>query len=108
MNKDDKETDYFGFPPYLVLRATPTGVVIMGVIPITTKMTPQQQKIRFQRWWQNAIEGFRVAYLATFEREWRGCKIVVGDYCSSQRLYSIPYLTSLIIFFLIKNIELVK
>ena len=50
----------------------------------------------------------RVAYLATFEREWRGCKIVVGDYCSSQQLYSILYLTSLIIFFLIKNIELLK
>ena len=59
MSKDDKETDYFGFPPYLFLRATPTGVVIRGVIPITAKMTPQQQKIRLQRWWQNAIEGFR-------------------------------------------------
>ena len=41
----------------------------------------------------------RVTYLATLEREWRGCKIAVGGYCSSQRLYFIPYLASLIIFF---------
>ena len=30
-----------------------------------------------------------MAYLAILEREWRGCKIVVGGYCSSQRLYFI-------------------
>ena len=49
-----------------------------------------------------------MAYLATFERELRDCKIAVGGYCSSQRLYLIPYLACLIIFFLIKNIELLK
>ena len=75
------------------------GVTIRGVIPITAKMTPQRQKIRFQLRWQNDIQGFGVAYLATLERELRGCKIAVGGYCSSQRLYSIPYLASLIIFF---------
>ena len=83
------------------------GVVIRGVIPITAKMAPQRQIIKLQwrwhkRWhkrWQNAIQGFGVAYLATLEREWRGCKIAVGGYCSSQLLYSIPYLACLIIFF---------
>ena len=64
------------------------GVAIRGVIPITAKMAAQKQKIRLHwRWhqrWQNAIQGFGVAYLATFEREWRGCKIAVGDSCSSQ------------------------
>ena len=30
-----------------------------------------------------------MTYLVTLERELRGCKIVVGGYCSSQRLYSI-------------------
>ena len=48
-----------------------------------------------------------MAYLETLEKELRGCKIAVGGYCSSQRLYSIPYLTSLIIF-LNKKIELLK
>ena len=38
-------------------------------------------------------------YLTTLEREWRGYKIAVGGYCSSQWLYFISYLTSLIIFF---------
>ena len=49
-----------------------------------------------------------MAYLATLEREWRSCKIAVGGYCSSQRLYSIPYLPCLIIFFNKKNIKLLK
>ena len=79
------------------------GVAIKGVIPITAKMTPQQLKIMLQwRWyqrWQNAIPGFGVPYLATLEREMRDCKMAVNDYCSSQQLYSILYLTSLIIFF---------
>ena len=79
------------------------GVAIRGAILITTKMAPQKQIIKLQwRWhkrWQNAIQGFGVTYLATLERECRGCKIAVGDYCSSQRLYSIPYLACLIIFF---------
>ena len=48
---------------------------------------------------QNAIQGFGVAYLATLEKELRGCKIVVGGYCTSQRLYFILYFASLIIFF---------
>ena len=79
------------------------GVAIGGAIPITAKMTPQRQKIRLQRrWhqrWQNVIKGFGVAYLATLERELRGCKIAVGGYCSSQWLYFIRYLANLIIFF---------
>ena len=83
------------------------GVAIRGTIPITAKMAPQRQIIKLQwRWhkrWQNAIQGFGVAYLATLEREWRGCKIAVGGYCSSQRLYSISYLACLIIFFNKKN-----
>ena len=69
------------------IRATPTGVAIKDVISITAKMTSQRQKIRLQwRWhqrWQNAIQGSGMTYLVTFEREWRGCKIAVGDYCSS-------------------------
>ena len=48
---------------------------------------------------ENVIQGFGVAYLATLEREWRSCKIAVGGYYSSQRLYSISYLACLIIFF---------
>ena len=33
----------FSFPSILqYIRATPTGVAIRGVIPITAKMTPQQ------------------------------------------------------------------
>ena len=87
------------------------GVAIRGVIPITAKVAPQQLKIMLQwRWhqrWQNAIPGFKVPYLATLEREIRGCKMAVSDFCSSQQLYSILYLTSLIIF-LIKNIKLLK
>ena len=79
------------------------GVAIRGAIPITAKMAPQRQIIKLQwRWhkrWQNDIQGFGVAYLVTLEREWRGCKIVVGGYRSSQQLYSIPYLACLIIFF---------
>ena len=79
------------------------GVAIKGAILITVKMAPQRQMIKFQwrchKRWQNAIQGFGVAYLAILEREWRGCKIAVGGYCSSQRLYSIPYLACLIIFF---------
>ena len=79
------------------------GVAIKGVILITVKMTPQRQMIKLQwRWhksWQNVIQGFGVTYLTTLKREWRGYKIAVGGYCSSQRLYSIPYLTCLIIFF---------
>ena len=73
----------------LTFRATPTGVAIRGDIPITAKMTPQQQNIRLQRRWQNAIRGFWVAYLTTLKRELRGCKIAVGGYCSSQQLYFI-------------------
>ena len=88
------------------------GVVIRGAIPITGKMASQRQIIKLQwRWhkrWQNAIQGFGVAYLVTLERELRGCKITVGGYCLFQQLYSIPYLACLIIFFLIKNIELLK
>ena len=91
---------------YLYIRTTPMGVVIRGVILITVKMAPQRQKIKLQwRWYQrcqNAIQGFGVAYLTTLEREWRGCKIAVGVYCTSQRLYFISYLTSL------RNIELLK
>ena len=79
------------------------GVGIKGVILITVKMAPQRQVIKLQwRWhkrWQNVIQGFGVAYLTTLEREWKGCKITVGGYCSSQRLYSIPYLACVIIFF---------
>ena len=79
------------------------GVAIRGVIPITVKMAPQQLKImlqwRWHQWWQNAIPGFGVPYLITLEREMRGCKMAVSDFCSSQQLYSILYLTSLIIFF---------
>ena len=79
------------------------GVAIRGVIPITAKMTPQQLKNMLQwRWhqrWQNVIPGFGVPYLATLEREMRGCKMAVSDFCSSQQLYSILYLTNLIIFF---------
>ena len=48
-----------------------------------------------------------MAYLATLERELRGCKIVVSGYCSSQRIYSISYLTSLIIFFN-KKLRIIK
>ena len=59
--------------PLLALRATPMGVAIKGVIPITAKMAPQRQIIKLQwRWhkrWQNAIQGFGVAYLATLERK---------------------------------------
>ena len=84
---------------WIPIRATPTRVAIRGVIPITAKMIPQRQKIRFQWRWQNIIKSFGVTYLATLEREWRGCKIAVGGYCSSQRLYYIPYLANLIIFF---------
>ena len=79
------------------------GVAIWGDILITTKMTPQRQKIKLQWKWhqmcQNVIQDLGMAYLATLEREWKGCKIVVDGYCTSQRLYFIPYLTSLIIFF---------
>ena len=79
------------------------GVAIRGVILITVKMEPQRQIIKLQwRWhkkWQNAIQGFGVAYLVTLERELRGCKIAVGGYRSSQRLYFISYLACLIIFF---------
>ena len=79
------------------------GVAIRGAIPITAKMAPQQLKIMLQwRWhqrWQNAIPGFGVPYLATLEREMKGCKMAVSDFCSSQQLYFILYLTSLIIFF---------
>ena len=79
------------------------GVVIRGTIPITVKMALQQLKIMLQwRWyqkWQNAILGFRMPYLTTLEREMRGCKMAVNDYCFSQQLYFILYLTSLIIFF---------
>ena len=79
------------------------GVAIKGAILITAKMAPQRQKIKIQWKWhqrcQNANQGFGVAYLTTLEREWRGCKIAIGGYCTSQRLYFIPYLTSLIIFF---------
>ena len=75
------------------------GVAIRGVIPITAKMIPQRQIIKLQSRWQNIIQGFGVAYLATLEREWRGYKIAVGGYCSSQWLYFIPYLACLIIFF---------
>ena len=79
------------------------GVAIRGAISITAKMAPQRQIIKLQwRWykgWQNAIQGFGVAYLTTLEREWKGCKIAVSGYCSSQRLYFIPYLACLIIFF---------
>ena len=79
------------------------GVAIRGVIPITAKMAPQRQIIQLQwmwhRRWQNDIQGFGVAYFATLQREWRGCKIAVGGYCFSQRLHSIPYLACLIIFF---------
>ena len=78
-------------------------VAIMDAIPIIAKMTPQQLKIMLQwRWyqkWQNTIPGFGVPYLTTLEREMRGCKMTVSDYCSSQQLYFILYLTSLIIFF---------
>ena len=86
-----------------MIRATPTGVAIRGTIPITSKMASQQLKIMLQwRWyqrWQNVIPGFGVSYLTTLEREMRGCKMTVNDYCSSQQLYFILYLTSLIIFF---------
>ena len=75
------------------------GVAIRGVILITVKMALQRQIIELQWRWQNGIQGFGVTYLATLERELRGCKIAVGDYCSSQRLYSIPYFACLIIFF---------
>ena len=75
------------------------GVAIKGVIPIKVKMVPQQLKITLQWRWQNAIQGFGVAYLVTLKRELRGCKIAVDDYCSSRRLYSISYLASLFIFF---------
>ena len=95
----------------MLLRATPMRVAIRGATSITAKMIPQRHKIRLQwRWhqrWQNFIQGFGVAYLTTFDGEWRGCKIAVDDYCSSQRLYFISYLTTLIIFFN-KNIELLK
>ena len=78
-------------------------VAIRGVIPITAKMAPQRKIIKLQwRWhkrWQNAIQGFGVVYLATLKREWRGCKIAVGGYCSSQLIYFIQYLACLIIFF---------
>ena len=30
-----------------------------------------------------------MSYLTTLEREFRGCKIAVDGYCSSQRLYFI-------------------
>ena len=33
---------------------------------------------------QNVIQGFGVTYLITLEREWRGYKITVGGYCTSQ------------------------
>ena len=79
------------------------GVAIRDVILITVKIAPQRQIIKLQWRWhkrcQNAIQDFGVGYLVTLEREWRGCKIAIGGYCSSQRLYSIPYLTCLIIFF---------
>ena len=79
------------------------GVAIRGAILITVKMAPQRQIIELQwRWhkrWQNGIQGFGVTYLATLERELIGCKIAVGGYCSSQWLYSIPYLACLIRFF---------
>ena len=75
------------------------GVAIKDVIPITAKMTPQRQKIILQRKWQNVIQGFGMTYLVTLDRELRGCKIAVDGYCSSRRLYSIPDLASLIIFF---------
>ena len=78
-------------------RATPTGVAIRGVIPVTAKMTPKSQKTmlqrRWHRMWQNVIRDFGVPYLATLERDAEGCKIAVdGSYASqrlSQRLYSI-------------------
>ena len=75
------------------------GVAIKGAILITIKIAPQRQIIKLQWRWQNAIQGFGVAYLTILEREWRGCKIAVGGYCFSQRLYSISYLACLIIFF---------
>ena len=79
------------------------GVAIRGVIPITAKMASQKQKIRLQwRWhqrWQNVIQGFGVTYLATFERELRGCKITVGATVPLNGYIFIPYLVSLIIFF---------
>ena len=40
-----------------------------------------------------------MTYLITLERKLKGCKIAVDGYYSSQRLYSIPYLACLIIFF---------
>ena len=36
--------------------------------------------------WQNANRGIEVPYLATLERELRGCKIAVDGYCFGQRL----------------------
>ena len=87
------------------------GVAIRGAIPITAKMAPQQLKIilqwRCHQRWQNAIPGIGVPYLAILEREMRGCKMAVSDFCSSQQLYFILYLTSLIIFFN-KSIKLLK
>ena len=83
----------------LHLRATPMRVAIWSAILITTKMTPQRQIIKLQWRWQNVIKGFWVTYLTTLERELKGCIIAIGDYRSSQRLYSIPYLSCLIIFF---------
>ena len=79
------------------------GVAIRGTIPITAKMAPQRQIIKLQwRWhkrWQNAIQGFGMSYLATLEREWRGCKIAVGATFPLNGYIFIPYLASLIIFF---------
>ena len=80
-----------------LVRATPTGVAIRGVIPVTAKMAPKSPKTMLQqRWhrrWQNAIHGVGVPYLATLERDAGGCKIVVDGSCASQqlsqRLYSI-------------------
>ena len=72
------------------LRATPTGVAIKGGIPVTAKMAPKSQKLVIQwRWhqrWQNVIRDFRVPYLATLDKELRGCKIAVDGSCASQRL----------------------
>ena len=48
-----------------------------------------------------------MAYLATLEKELRGCKITVGATVPLNDYIFIPYLASLIIFFN-KNIELLK
>ena len=87
------------------LRATPTGVAIKGFILITAKMAPKSQKLslqwRLHQRWQNIIRDFGVPYLATLERDLRGCKIVVDGSYASQRLS-----TAILYFNFYKNTEI--